>query len=167
VNRYTYDNEAADFRRTSVLINIDESIITAALIVEKEDENQVRKWTISNCRSVNDAFSYLMSPNVRDQLEDTTTILFIKFKINDNFSELSSGEIYELTKQCTKKSIVVYFESLSGDSFSIYWKSKDIQSLLAFAAYKDEVVKEDKELTQFVVDFLVNSLKNGHLGKFG
>ena len=106
-----------------------------------------------------------MSPNVKDQLSDTETVFLIKFKINENFGNLSSGEIYELTKNCANKSIIVYFASSDEDNFMIYWKSKDAQKILTLSAYKDGFVMDDKDICEYVVDFLVKSLKNGHLGE--
>lgn len=163
-DQQSFDLPSTDTTKASVVINIGENINTSAFIVEKEHGDSVEKWSINNCKNLDTAFEYLMSPNVKEQLLNTTTVFSIRFKINENFTDLTSHQVHEISKAFINKSIVVFFEAPNDEHFMIYWKSSDSQQLLSLDPYKDEFTIHEKELCEFTEKFLVDSLGVKHSG---
>jgi hypothetical protein len=97
--------------------------------------------------------------------ENLGKVFVTKVIVEQDFGPLSSNDLKELTDKCMDISIVIFFVSRSEKSFSIYWKSKEIQHLLTFKPYDSDYCGYNKMMYEYIVKFLTESLENGHLGK--
>jgi len=100
-----------------------------------------------------------------DKSKDDDIVANLKFEIDENFTDLSSSQLYYLGVKCENKAVVVAISSKDGEKISIYWKSKELQHFLTFKSYNGMILRDYKELYYFIIKFLVNSLRNGHLGE--
>ena len=89
----------------------------------------------------------------------------IRLEIDENFEPFGTKKLNKLTKLCRSKSIVVFIKSRSRESGIVLWKSNKIDYLLTLKATTRKTAFEMKEIYKFVADFLIFSLKDGHLGK--
>jgi len=106
----------------------------------------------------------LNSPAIKEELRKFRSILFLKFKINGNTYKPSMHELKELNEKCRQTSVVILLSSKNEDDFLIYWKSREISHLLKLVSYKENFGKEDKNLCEFIAEFLVESIFQGNLG---
>lgn len=100
-----------------------------------------------------------------DKPKDEEIVVNLKFEIDESFTDLSSSQLYYLGMKCKHKAVVVGISSKDGENISIYWKSRELQHFLTFKPYSGMIFREYKELYDFIVKFLVTSLRNGHLGE--
>lgn len=70
-----------------------------------------------------------------------------------------------MSMQFSLLSTIISFLSKNSGKFSIYWKPKYIQHFLSMRSCEGLTVDEGEQLLKFVEDFLMESLKKGHLGK--
>lgn len=77
--------------------------------------------------------------------------------------ELNSYEIWELNGKFEKKSVILRFCSEDDGKFYIYWKSREIQNFLILTWFDEK--NEDKKMDEFLMKFLRECLRRGHLGK--
>ncbi|CAG9811740.1 unnamed protein product [Chironomus riparius] len=101
-----------------------------------------------------------------DKPKDEEIVVNLKFEIDESFTDLSSSQLYYLGMKCEHKAVVVAISSKDGENISIYWKSRELQHFLTFKPYSGMIFREYKELYDFIIKFLVTSLRNGHLGVF-
>ncbi|XP_070495126.1 uncharacterized protein [Chironomus tepperi] len=108
-------------------------------------------------------FEYMFTD---DKSKDDDIVANLKFEIDESFTDLSASQLYYLGMKCEHKAVVVAISSKDGEKISIYWKSKELQHFLTFKAYNGMIFREYKELFDFIINFLVTSLRIGHLGVF-
>ncbi|XP_070494610.1 uncharacterized protein [Chironomus tepperi] len=137
-----------------------------ALLVEKDKEENVRIWNITNCDNLSEALNFFDSNSLKLELDESTNILVLRFEVDEDFVKLNMREISDLASKCVEKSVIILLMSKQFRKFSIFWKSKDIKSLLALKTYKERLSEDYIELYEFVTVFLTSSLKKGHLGLY-
>jgi len=104
----------------------------------------------------------LTVPN--DQV-NSNKVLKYKINIDNNFDELSKTDLTILETKFARQSFVLFITANNGTRFYIYWKSKDNSKILSLKPNNDYFCETDKDLCEFVADFLADSLNNGHSGK--
>jgi len=92
-------------------------------------------------------------------------VLKYKIKICENFSEFETINLKKLQLEFSNQSIVLFIAANNGTRFHIYWKLKDTSQILSLKPYEDGFSESDKDLCEFVAEFLADSLNNGHSGK--
>lgn len=125
---------------------------------------EIKTHVIQTCKSLKTFFDSLDSPTMIHELEDQTTVLFVKLQINDSLENLDLDEIKYLNSLCFNKSIVIFITSENCFKSLIYWKSKDIPKLITLKHHGDEFTENDRKVYEFVADFLASSLSKGQLG---
>jgi hypothetical protein len=126
---------------------------------------EIKEMTILNCKDLSSVLDFFNTAKITDELKNTEDVLFIKFLIDEDFGELPGNDMIKLSNDCSGKSIVILLESKEGNRFSIYWKSKDIPFFLVFKPYNETMSMKDRDIYDFIADFLTTCLKLGHLGK--
>ncbi|XP_070490028.1 uncharacterized protein [Chironomus tepperi] len=135
-----------------------------ALLVEKEKEEGLKTWMITNCDSLSEALQFFDTKSLKIELNEPSNVLVLRFEVDEDFVDLNLREILDLSNKCLKKSVLILLMCMEAKKFSIFWKSKDIKSLLALKPYKEKLSEDHIELYEFIAEFLTNSLKMGHLG---
>ncbi|XP_070504766.1 uncharacterized protein [Chironomus tepperi] len=125
---------------------------------------EIKEITILNCNNLSSVIDFFNTPNVTDELKNSDSVLYIKFLIDDDFGELTGNDLTKIMDYCNGKSIVILLESKEGQRYSIYWKSKNIPFFLIFKPYNETMTIKDREIYDFIADFLATCLKLGHLG---
>jgi len=105
----------------------------------------------------------MQTPSINNQ-ENSNFIFKFRIIIDEMFNELVPKSTRKLQQIFKKRSLVVYIASKENRKFLIYWKSKDIRQILSLKPYHDTLSEKDKHICEFAVEFLANSLRNGHLG---
>lgn len=126
---------------------------------------EIKEMTILNCKDLSSVLDFFNTTNVTDELKNLENVLFIKFIIDEDFGELTTDDVTKIVESCIKKSVVILLESKEGHRYSIYWKSKNIPFFLIFKPYNETMTVKDREIYDFVADFLTSCLKLGHLGE--
>jgi len=88
----------------------------------------------------------------------------LKINIDQQFDELSTINLKKLQQKFKNQSFVIFVAANYGTRFHIYWKSKDSQKVLSLKPYNGCFSGTDKDLCEFVTDFLADSLIKGHSG---
>jgi len=117
------------------------------------------------CKNIEDVITYLDTSDMKIKLEVAETVLVLKVQISETLKELTQAEVEEVAKICDKKSIVIVLTSRSGLNCFVYWKSRDMTNLFTIVHYKNEFSWEDREVYQFIADFLGKSLCRWELGE--
>jgi len=120
--------------------------------------------TILNCKDLSSVIEFFNTAKITDELKNED-VLFIKFLIDEDFGELTGSDLSNLANYCSGKSIVILLESKEGHRFSIYWKSNKIPFFLIFKPYDETMSIKDREIYDFIADYLTTCLKLGHLGE--
>lgn len=115
--------------------------------------------------SIENAVNCLNFSNMIRNFNEGVNAWLIKLEIDENFEPFDSSKLNGFTRFCRSKSIVVFFKSKSRESGILFWKSSDIDCLLTLKPPKKKTAFEIEELYNFVADFLIFSLKDGHLGE--
>jgi len=89
----------------------------------------------------------------------------LKINTDENFDELSTINLKKLQQKFKNKSTVILIAANKGTRFHIYWKSKDSRKVLSLKPYNDCFSEADKDLCEFVADFLAGCLQNEHSGE--
>ena len=125
---------------------------------------EIKTVTNSSYKNLQYIINLFDSIDLKEELEDKTTVLFLKIHVSDLFDDLNSEAVEEICRKCFKKSIVIFVASENCDKSLIYWKSKDIQQLITLKHYKEEFTENDSKIYKFVADYLAKSLSRGELG---
>ena len=137
----------------------------SSLIIEKEKDGNIRKLTISNCDSLESALYFLNSSDLKEELQHLEFIFHIQFVISERFREPTQSELDELSKICQENFILITFESEDCKQFCTLWSTKEIGHFLKLNTHKEVFSGSDKIFFKFINNFLVDSLKTGHLGE--
>jgi len=121
---------------------------------------------IKNCVSSADILNYFESAAIDKGLQSAEDILVFKVQFDDYVHELDLSCVKELNKKYVNKSVVVQIESKDDGKFRIFGKSKDIEEFLELEQPKKLNLEAEQKLNGYIVDFLVKSLKNEHLGMY-
>jgi hypothetical protein len=98
-------------------------------------------------------------------LDQDFKVLNLKISIQETFDELSTTKLKELQKKFKDQSFVIFIVADNNTRFHIYWKPKDSRKVLSLKPYKDYFTESDKDLCEYVADFLLNCLQNDQSGK--
>jgi hypothetical protein len=121
---------------------------------------------ITNCANSIDIVNYFESAVISKTLQDKEDILMFKVHLDDNSSELDSNCVNELNRRYANNSVVVQIESQNNETLRIFWKSKDFEEFLELKQSKKLNLEAEQKLNGYLVDFLVQSLRNNHSGMF-
>lgn len=121
--------------------------------------------TISSSKDQTKIVEIFDSPSIQEELQKISTNLLIKINIEGHFNQLSQDELKILYLKCKEKSIVILISSKNDKNFFLYWKAKEAENFLMLVPYNDIHIENDKIYFEFVAEFLVKSLINGHFGK--
>lgn len=78
----------------------------------------------------------------------------------------NSSNFNELSNKYRNKPALIIQESSSKAKTTIYWKSAEIEEFLALKPNEKLKIEAVRKLNEFIVDFLINSIKNNQLGNF-
>ena len=109
----------------------------------------------------NHALDFLTDLN--DQ-SSSSSVLKYKIRIDENFNEIETINLKKLQSKFVNQSVVLFIAANDETKFYIYWKSKDSQQVLSLKPHADYFSEADKDLCEFVANFLADSLQSGHLG---
>lgn len=118
-------------------------------------------WTTCQYSTQNHALNYLTELN--DQT-CSNKVQKYKIKIDENFDKFGIINLKKLQLKFVNQSVVLFIAANNETRFYIYWKSKDSQQLLSLKPVEEYFTETDRDLCEFIADFLADSLKNGHLG---
>jgi len=127
----------------------------------EKNQNDVgdESWRTFDCVSLSDVFNF-----INDEIT-SKNVIKIKITVENDLSELSLVNQKKLLQKFKNKSVLIFIAAKDDSKFLIYWKSKDIKQLLSLKAYKEIFCRNDKDLCEYVADFLADLLKIGHLGE--
>lgn len=93
------------------------------------------------------------------------SVIGIKLKINDNFiaSQAEKPKSHEFEE---KAKILVAFESPSGDESVVYWRNEKGGNFWCLCAEGDCGFDDSDDFGDFVVEFIVGSLRGNESGEF-
>ena len=80
--------------------------------------------------------------------------------------QANSSTFNDLSNQYRNKYALIIQESSCEAKTTIYWKSAEIDEFLTLKPNEKLKTEAGRKLNEFIVDFLFNSIKNNHLGKF-
>jgi len=126
---------------------------------------EIKRLTILCCNKLQNLINLFDSTDLKQELEDQTTVLLLKIQVSDLFDDIDPIVLEDISRKCFNKSIVIFVTSENSNKASIYWKSKDIQQLITLVHYEDELTENDNKIYKFVADYLATSLSKGELGK--
>lgn len=115
---------------------------------------------------VDNVLEYFESLNIKSILQEYLSVFIVRLKIKDIFHNPSSIELNELGLKCATNSIVILLVTDDGNNYFLYWKSKDIKHFMTFKIYDRCRFMNNVDIFEFIAQFLVDSLRHGHLGKF-
>jgi len=118
-----------------------------------------------DCKNLQNLLDLFDSIELKQELEDQTTVLLLKIPVSDLFDDIDPVVLEEINRKCFNKSIIVFVTSENSNKASIYWKSKDIQQLITLVHYEEEFTENDSKIYKFVADYLATSLSKCELGK--
>ncbi|XP_070494998.1 uncharacterized protein [Chironomus tepperi] len=139
---------------------LDKDLVDKPLTSKVFKQNE---WTIS-CDEVTDAFDFLKTFNVEEEIDGLNDITLIKFEVKEDFDTLNIREIQQMSKQFSFLSTIISFISKDSGKFNVYWKPKHIQHFLSMKSCDGLSVEDGEVLIKFVEEFFMESLKKGHLG---
>jgi hypothetical protein len=122
------------------------------------------EWTVS-CDEVSDAFDFLKTFNIEEEIDGLNDITLIKFEVKEDFEPLNSREIQQMSTKFSFLSTIISFSSKDSGKFNVYWKPKYIQHFLSMRSSQNLSIEDSEQLIKFVEEFFMDSLKQGHLGK--
>jgi len=93
---------------------------------------------------------------------NSSEVLKYKIIIDENCEELSTTYLTKLETKFENQSFVLFVTANNGTRFRIYWKLKE--QILSLKPYNDYFAETDKDLCEFVADFLADSLTKEHSG---
>ncbi|KAL7015425.1 hypothetical protein ACKWTF_016450 [Chironomus riparius] len=162
-SEYKVLNVGSENEHESTVIDISglaQDLLTKPLISKVYKQNE---WTIS-CDEVSDAFDFLKTFNIDEEIDSLNDITLIKFEVKENFETLNTREIQQMSKQFSFLSTIISFISKESGKFNVYWKPKYIQHFLSMRSYDGLSIEDGEQLIKFVEEFFMESLKKGHLG---
>jgi len=143
------------------IFNISDEIIVHPSQNSCEPSTSVTQIS-SSFQSVDNLLTCIEAPNIKTLLNDTSKVLILKFQTS---KKPTSSELYEISQQCLKKSIIILITIDDGKSFFLYWKSKEIGHFLSFKIYDKFDFMNNIKLFDYLANFLGYSLNKGHLGR--
>lgn len=117
------------------------------------------------CSTIEDFFAFLETSEIKAQIINNESVLMLTVDIVETLNEISGGDLNELNCLFREKSAVVLFKAVKDFKRFVYWKSKEISNFVTVSHYKEDFGCEDRDVYQFIADFLGESLKKGELGK--
>ncbi|KAL7014726.1 hypothetical protein ACKWTF_016092 [Chironomus riparius] len=111
------------------------------------------------CDTLNDGIKFLLSIATLEK-----TILNLKITVKEDFKVISLLSLKKLNKKFKDQCIIIFVSTVNGNKFLIYWKSENIQQFLSLKPYGKSFSVTDGQLCEYVVEFLENVLRTGHLG---
>jgi len=92
-------------------------------------------------------------------------VIVVKLCIEDDVGSISQYELSMLAEKFHKKSVIVIILRKIDDSPLIFWKSDAIGYFFTLNEFSNTTSNDERKIYEFVGDFLIKSLKVGHLGK--
>lgn len=140
-----------------------ENQVEAPLIVTQIPRtNGIYEIVVSSCSLRKDFENILQSPD----LQLNKNIYLIKFLFVKKIVKLELPDIRDLATKLENKSILITLNATVEGSFEVLWKLNKSKNFLSFKLNKKLKIDEKIALEQFIVNFLLESLKINHLGKF-
>lgn len=152
-------------KETFITLDIPEVNPNFKLHIEQKFTMEAVKCTASGCSTMNSIYKFLVSEANRKLYFNRDVVLFIRLEMINNFEDLKQGQVHKLTKKFRHRSVVLFFESNTNENFIILWKSKDISVFLRLVSYYEKFSNDDRQLCEFIAEFLIKSLCGEHLGK--
>ncbi|XP_070505040.1 uncharacterized protein [Chironomus tepperi] len=131
---------------------------------DRTDNEVFTKWTITNCLNLSHAINFTKSDSITNHIVDVDKTLFILYEIINDFDNLNTQQIEDFCKVFSSISVVALFMSKYHDNFLIYWKTSAINHFLTLVPFAMKPTRKFKNLYKFIVDVLIDSLNNHHLG---
>jgi len=95
-----------------------------------------------------------------------TIILNIEADIEESTESVSQSDLNMLGKKFYSKPLIVIILRKNCDKPMIFWKSDTIGYFLSLKSYSSEDdAWMDRKMYEFILDFLIKSLRSGHLGE--
>ena len=129
----------------------------------KSDFLKFKSEAFKNSRSNAANFRTLESVEISEENYGETVL--IKLRSQEGGIEVNSSVFYELSHKYRVKSALIVQESFSDAKTAIYWKSEEIEEFLALKSNEKLKTKASRILNEFIIDFLLTSVRNNHLGK--
>jgi len=98
--------------------------------------------------------------------ENTEETILIKIPNEGASYGLNSSIVHDLSTKLRSKPALIIQESFCEATSKIYWKSAEVEDFLTLKPNEKIKTEAVRKLNEFLVDFLINSIKNNHLGKF-
>jgi len=119
---------------------------------------------VQNCKSSEDISGY--ADSILPSKDSTTSkkVLLLRFEINADFLQLSQIELQKLNAAYTGRDVVVTVNGKESTKSSIYWRGKQFKDFVTLQPFCNVSTEGHQKLYQFIVDFLVQGLSNGHSG---
>ncbi|XP_070506445.1 uncharacterized protein [Chironomus tepperi] len=161
---------ASDGLRNFVLKNReDEPVELSSIAVSNPNKSKPAtsidvKTTECRCAQIQNLFEYLETSDMKAHLNDKKSILMLKVRISENLSEISSDDLNELNNLCKEKSIIILLTAIKDFKCFIYWKLFNIPNFMTISHYNESFVHEDREVYNFIADFLLDCLRHGGMG---
>ena len=147
-------------------MNIELNTITPINVHNSTSQNTYTVKSINDCNDISEIFQIFDTTNIKEEIENIEVTLLLRIKVDQHFGVLSTNEVQQVAKKCKNKSLVILLTSKNEDKFLIYWKSSEIQHFLKLLPYKNTPMLTGKLFFEYLVEFLANSIANGHLGEF-
>ena len=107
----------------------------------------------------------LEASNAKEEVIELKNVLVAKFIIDESLSDAKPELLYVINEKWSNRAIIIIFKSNDKENTFIYWKTKELHNFLTFKLQNEEHLKIDENLRKFIVEFLIISLDNGHLGE--
>lgn len=127
--------------------------------------NGIEEIHVESCQSKNDVDDLFKSSSFNKDFCNRENIKIINFEYADNVSDFTSSELENSAQKFIDQSVIIVINSKKDGNFMIYWTLKGHQLLLSLILNRNLDLSEKQKLREFIVDFLIESLKIGHLGE--
>lgn len=121
--------------------------------------------SINNCKDFSSVLQVFETPNVKNEVDNSMTLLVLNIDVDEPCDKLKSKELLQLSNKCKNKAIIIHFSKRNENNFAIHWKSKDLPKFLSFLPEDEASITNENIFYKFIREFLLESLKNGSLGK--
>ena len=103
---------------------------------------------------------------IKTALQRANQVLYMTIEIiqNSNASN-NQADFMNLNEICSNKSLVIYLPLQTEEKFMLYWKSSDDQNFFVFKPINNIPEESLKCFGEFIANFLLQSLKQGHNGE--
>ena len=107
---------------------------------------------------------FFNSEEIEILLQNSKNVLLFRLQIKDVSRKPSLTELDELAQKCSTNSIILFLVTKDVGNFYLIWKSDQIQHFLMIKLYENCDFFNNLRLFEFIAEFLIKSLKQGHLG---